>query len=334
MPEWNLVEAQQTKRAQASSKFALPKMIGVCYLVFAVLVLANQVGCSKIRGGGLDRNILRAGETLPSVEAQPIRPSARFANDPSDALLELNDAHGEYEGSSLEKVEPGDLESFSNEANASKPSDLRIVEGSQRSYNTDERAVTLVAVQPPAPSIKDASAANDFPSNGNIERVLLGGVPLSEIEPINPAKVIAQCDHTQCDCMKEKLKPVLPFAQPVEPPAITQNVPPSELVSQPLAPIMFDKTTRRVEELDEQLVKQNQLRKIEQNLVASPIVLEQKLEAQPAAEPIELVKTESKEMFYPTVDPNLGKVVKTLPACLNCESYDCSGDCNLSLIHI
>ena len=348
MPEWNLVEAQETPRAHASSKFALSKLIGVCGLGFAVLVLAMQTGCSKIRRGGLDRNILRANDTVPNVEARPIPSKVQFTNDPSEALRELNEANGDFENASAEEaggqsdvlevseaseMYEGVLDNTNPAATAplNQFSDARIVEGSQQSFETRERGIKLVAIQPPAPSLKNSFEAVSSQPNQNVDRVLLGGVPLSEVEPINPAKVIAQCDHDKCDYMKEKLKPVLPLTQPVQPPAFTSNVPPSQLVSQPLAPILFDEITREVQAHDEQQVKQNQLRGLEQNVSESSIVLPGKLEAQLVPEPNNFAKIEPRQIpFHPTVDPDLGRTLRSPSTCSTCESYQCLGDCEAS----
>ena len=331
MPEWNLVEAQETRRAHASSIFALSKLIGVCYLGFAVLVLTMQAGCSKIRGGGLERNILRSNNTVPNLEARPIATKAQFNNDPSEALRELNEANGDFESSSSDEV---GSKSETYEQEFGGVSGARIVEGSQQSFETQERGVKLVATQPPAPSLKNSfeapapSIKNSFEAavsqpSFNVDRVLLGGVPLSEINSINPAKVIAQSDE------KEKLKTVLPLSRPVKPVAFPEYVPPSELVSQPLAPILFDETTREVQAHDEQLVKQNQLRVLEQNVIETPIDFKEKVESQLVLEPSNFSNTQSSRQvpFYPTVDPNLGRTDKSISTCLNCQSYRCQGDC-------
>ena len=49
------------------------------------------------------------------------------------------------------------------------------------------------------------------------------------------------CEHPAgCDCHKPKSKPKLPHAEPIDPPPITAQAPPSGLVNQPLTPILFD----------------------------------------------------------------------------------------------
>ena len=50
------------------------------------------------------------------------------------------------------------------------------------------------------------------------------------------------CDHqANCDCFKRQLKPKLPYAEPIEPPSeIAMMTPPTNLVSQPLSPVLFD----------------------------------------------------------------------------------------------
>ena len=83
----------------------------------------------------------------------------------------------------------------------------------------DENAVKLVAT--PAPSLNETKSDSTD---------------------------LANCDHESgCDCHKPKMKPVLPYAEPIEPP-VYEMTPPSGLVSQPLAPIMFNASTRAVDE--------------------------------------------------------------------------------------
>ena len=324
MPEWNLVEAQETERAFKPSvilgliRLAQRPVVVSC-LFFAALVLASQTGCTKIRGGGLDRNILRAGNnTVPSQQSRPVAP-ARFSNDPTTALSELNDAWEKFEG------QPANGESQHNDA--------KILDGAQ-TFETEQKDITLVAVQPPAPSIKHSFEVAQGSSSVNAKQVLLGGVPLSEIEPINPAKVIAQCshEHEQCDCLKEKLKPVLPFARPIPPPAVSSQAPPSELVSQPLAPIMFDQTTREVQAYDQQQAKTNALRVLGQRLAENSAPLEEKIETPIVPQPSKFAHADASPMhFHPVVDPELGRANKLLQnSCGQCDSLACIGDCQAS----
>ena len=348
MPEWNLVKAKQPQRGHASSKLVLPKLLSVCFLVFAVLCTTMQTGCCKIRSGGLDRGILRSSQTVPEVQARPLPSSqAQFANDPSQALRELNEANGEFEQNPAAAVETkSEMYEQAQVADSSRailppPAPIAqsspvqsiaapIIQESQQLFATQQREIQMAAVQPPAPSLKNSfeadsvetasQPANLFEPNSNVDRVLLGGVSLAEIEPINPAKVIAQCDdqcddHTECDCIKEKLKPVLPFAQPIQLASYDENVPPSELVSQPLAPILFDETTRQVEDYDEQQTRQNQLRVLGRAKVENEIVAAKKLKVQLVPEQRDYAKTEYKrESLSPTVDPNLGRELISLRA--------------------
>ena len=334
MPEWNLVVAQKTKRV-FSLTTSVNRSAVVCCLFAAALVLTTQAGCSKIRSGGLDRNILRSGNnTVPSQQSQPVSTTPRFANDPSKALLELNDAYEKFElnpASETESLKP-ELDKVFEDIDQSQSlrSDAKILEVSQQSFDTQQKGITLVAVQPPAPSIKNSFAVSQGSSSVNIDKVLLGGVPLSEIEPINPANSPRKCDdaHADCDCMKEKLKPLLPYAQPVQPPAISSQAPPSELVSQPLAPIMFDQATREVQDYDQQHTKQNALRVLGQQLVAKAAPLKEKIETQIAPEPLKFVQTESRPVqFYPVVDPDLGRAIKSSSNCVECDSLACIGEC-------
>ncbi len=338
MPEWNLVTAKETQQAQASSsRLGLSKLTAVHCLVLAVL-LASQFGCTKLRNGAMDRNILRSGDTVPSQDSRPASPPAasapRFSNNPGAALLELNEVYEEFEGTSFDQSNPQEVELNQeledNNSFQSPTTQAKIIEVSEESFETADRGITLVAIQPPAPSIKDSFEVTDAVEarpTATRERVLLGGVPLDEIEPINPAKIISQCDHVACDCMKEKLKPVLPFAQPVQPP-IQSQAPPSELVSQPLAPIMFDETTREVEEFDQQQTEQNMLRLVAQHAAETVAPIEEKIETTIVPEQNDFVNTEEiKIEFHPTVDPNLGRVQKSVPGCSDCESPACAGDC-------
>jgi len=344
MPEWNLVVAQKTKRAFVPLTTIGLTMLAnrsavVCCLFSAALVLTTQAGCSKIRGGGLDGNILRSGNnTVPSQQSRPVSTTGRFANSPKEALLELNDAYEKFEGgpaSATEFIKP-ELEKVLDDINPSQlqRSDAKILKVSQQSFDTQQRGVKLVAVQPPAPSIKHSFEAEQESPSVNVDKVLLGGVPLSEIKPINPAKARQQGDdtHAQCDCLKEKLKPQLPFAKPVQPSAISLQTPPSELVSQPLAPIMFDETTREVQSYDQQYTNQNALRVPGQQLNAKPAPLEEKNETQVVPQPTEFVHTQSASVeFHPVVDPDLGRAIKSPATCSDCDSPACIGECKASM---
>ena len=74
---------------------------------------------------------------------------------------------------------------------------------------------------------------------------------VANTESIPPAPSMpvlkANTDLADCDCHEPKMEPKLPFAEPIDPPPIAAKVPPSALVSQPLAPILFDQKTRSKE---------------------------------------------------------------------------------------
>ena len=378
MPEWNLVEAQATPEAQASSKFALSKIISAYspyFLVFAVLVLTMQVGCAKVRGG-LDRNILRSSQTVPELEASPIPAKVQFNNDPSEALRELNEANGVFEGSATDAATPesmGGKEMYAQGAGSVSADALplapapvaqstaRVAEVSRQLFEAQEAEVKQVAIQPPAPSLKNSFVADQFQPTTSVKkfanlseiktasRVLLGGAPLSEIEPVNsvepvnPAKATVKKDYIELKT-KEALNAALALAQPIQSTERRQIAPPSALVSQPLAPILFDETTRQVEALDTEQTKQNNLRVLGSSLsdystiakapVEEQVFGEQVVEGQVVAEPIRLSKTQSsRDPSYPTVDPNLGRTAKLLSTCSKCKSYQCSGDCKAGNQH-
>jgi len=346
MPEWNLVVAQKTKRAfipliTIGLTMLANRSAVICCLFSVALVLTTQTGCTKLRGGGLDGNILRSGSnTIPSQQSQPVSATGRFSNNPKEALLELNDAYEKFEDgstSATELIKP-ELEKVFDDINPSQlqRSDAKIVEVSRQSFDTQQRGVKLVAVQPPAPSIKHSFEAVQGSSSVNADRVLLGGGPLSEIKPVDPAQTLQQYDDDHSERhshrLTEQLEPQLPVAKPVQPPAISLLTPPSELVSQPLAPIMFDETTRKVQAYDQQHTNGNALRDLRQELAEKPAPLEEKNETQFVSQPTKIVHAQSTPMeFFPVVDPDLGRAIKSPPTCSECDSLRCNGECIASM---
>ncbi len=72
------------------------------------------------------------------------------------------------------------------------------------------------------------------------------------------------CEHPEdCDCHKPKIKPMLPHAEPIDPPPFVANAPPSGVINQPLAPILFDSQTREIQMADAEHMN-NSLRRNEQ----------------------------------------------------------------------
>ena len=139
--------------------------------------------------------------------------------------------------------------------------------------------------------------------------------------------------------MKPKLEPKLPFAQPVAPP-IPNFAPPSELVSQPLSPILFDQVTRQVGQASETQMKNNTLRRVAPTLEKpASTVAKQEFNATASKSIGPLVDSSAFKPRPPILlTSNTPKTGLALPphnvddfesrvACAECESFDCDKNC-------
>jgi hypothetical protein len=189
--------------------------------------------------------------------------------------------------------------------------------------------VTLTATQP-APSINSATAQG------------------------NPQTAIDCAHGAECDCQKPKMKPRLPFAEPIDPPPVTTLTPPKGLVSQPLAPILFDKKTREVQ-MDVVFDTQNSLRrnerwshekvatlndKPEPNQISSeisPVQASQIDIPQMNSAPIEIdtltveMKPDARRHDWSDLaQTEMTAQVAASSLCPTCKGQDCDGSCSLT----
>ena len=330
MPERNLV----TK----------PFVNSLSVLVIVLTLISAQVGCSKLRQSSFDNDFVRVDESRPSWnnEPTPLTPPAknnnRFVNDPQKALEELNDAAGDLnENLSTEFDEELDraIDGQDLEARIIGVSDL---------IDTDQKQIKLTAT-PPAPII--ANGSTPFPPAQAIDR---SSFPQTELRPTKDLKNTKlahgddeSCDDFECDCMKPKLEPVLPFAEPiafVEPakPSVSTMAPPSQLVSQPLSPILFDEDTRQVGNRSTAEMKNNLLRTPAETL-EKPVsgIVRQEFNTPPTTEwvapaPV-VLNSNIKEVarmemattqFSGFVDKS---EFENKSPCTLCETGDCGGEC-------
>ena len=262
MPERNLV----------ANRF----LNSLALLVIVLTFVCSQAGCNRFGNASLDDEFITFDQDRPSFNTEPTaepvqNPTRRFLNDPQKALDELNEAGGEL-GVTVEPSTQNSLDALV----AEKEAGARIVDISNQ-LETQTTNVKLTAT-PPAPVIRSSELPvspinrNSFeysdlrPSSNQTVAQTASQAANQTASFQSPIKLEARtsdddCGHADCDCMKPKLEPKLPFAQPVAPP-IPNFAPPSELVSQPLSPILFDQVTRQVGQASETQMKNNTLRRV------------------------------------------------------------------------
>jgi hypothetical protein len=185
--------------------------------------------------------------------------------------------------------------------------------------------VKLVASQPPA---TDGTTKTDSPKSVND----------------------LFCEHSaDCDCQKPKIKPKLPFAEPIDPPPITAKAPPSGLIHQPLTPILFDMQTREIQSAD--VESNNSLRRNQQWSHEKVASLTNKqsaidlavVDSNPAQSNPVRFNPSKDQISQPIVGNDLSRSTnaiessqtgisdfktRALPVCVSCHEAKCDGTCN------
>lgn len=338
MPERNLVTTRSIK---------------LVFLLTVAIALVSQVGCSKLRQSAWD-DFTVLDEVRPSFKTQPTEPAPtaepgkRFFNDPQKALDELNEAAGEL-GSNLEQS----IEDGLDELIAEESVDAKIV-GVSDEIDSNSKQVKLTAT-PPAPVIQSSDILTPFepinrtsfeysdlrPSATNVKPISSGLDLKSLTNSIANSNNSADCDEKNCEFVKPNLESNLPFAQPIAP-SVSTFAPPSELVSQPLSPILFDQETRQVGQASESQMKNNALRRNE--TLEKPLgdVAKQEFDSTISNINTPMVDSTAFGMNTPIVlkskkderevvlHTNDFAVSKRPVACASCESLDCQSNCGTS----
>lgn len=224
---------------------------------------------------------------------------------------------------------------------------------SEARWETDDPERRFVADQGSSPrAIQQTDGAQIVSFGDNAISSDLETVKLTTTPPVSSLNSIRQAEHdpnydhsAERDRYKKKLKPKLPFAEPIEPPepvtpsvatskpvtsTVATLIPPSGLISKPLAPILLDAQARKIQIESEPT--NHSLRRRELGSIEKPVTLASKPEPAGSAKPDVLI-TNTDEVApgrynLSTARTDIADLRTTSPTqCQSCDSLECNGSC-------